>query len=39
MFEFLRHDGIPWNNNNENSAIKPFAKYREMVGYLSTRQA
>jgi hypothetical protein len=24
----LRHDGVPWNNNNAEHAIKPFAKYR-----------
>ena len=26
LFEFLRHDEIPWNNNNAENAIKPFAK-------------
>lgn len=31
LFEFLRHDGIPWNNNNAEHAVKPFAKYRLMV--------
>ena len=31
LFEFLNHDGIPWNNNNAESAIKPFAKYRRLV--------
>jgi Transposase IS66 family/RNase_H superfamily len=38
LFEFLSHDGIPWNNNNVENAIKPFAKYREMAGNLGTRQ-
>ena len=28
LFTFLRHDGVPWNNNNAEHAIKPFAKYR-----------
>jgi hypothetical protein len=28
MFTFLDHDGIPWNNNNAEHAIKRFAKYR-----------
>jgi len=37
LFEFLRHDGIPWNNNNAEAAIKSFSKYRERVGYLGTR--
>jgi hypothetical protein len=38
LFEFLRHDGIPWNNNNVENAIKPFAKYRAMAGCLGTRR-
>jgi hypothetical protein len=28
MFTFLGYDGIPWNNNNAEHAIKRFAKYR-----------
>jgi len=28
MFTFLEHDGVPWNNNNSEHAIKRFAKYR-----------
>jgi hypothetical protein len=28
MFTFLKHDGVPWNNNNAEHAIKRFAKYR-----------
>jgi hypothetical protein len=24
----LDHDGVPWNNNNAEHAIKRFAKYR-----------
>jgi predicted RecB family nuclease len=28
MFTFLDHDGVPWNNNNAEHAIKRFAKYR-----------
>jgi len=31
MFTFLDHDGIPWNNNNAEHAIKRFAKYRRMA--------
>jgi hypothetical protein len=38
LFEFLSHDGIPWNNNNAENAIKPFAKYRAMAGCLGTRR-
>jgi DNA-directed RNA polymerase subunit RPC12/RpoP len=28
MFTFLDRDGVPWNNNNAEHAIKRFAKYR-----------
>jgi hypothetical protein len=30
LFTFLDHDGVPWNNNNNNAehAIKRFVKYR-----------
>ena len=28
MFTFLDHDGVPWNNNNAEHAIKRFAKFR-----------
>ena len=31
LFTFLRHDGVPWNNNNAEHAIKEFARYREDV--------
>jgi predicted RecB family nuclease len=29
LFTFLDHDGVPWNNNNAENAIKRFAYYRE----------
>jgi hypothetical protein len=29
LFTFLSYDGIPWNNNNAEHAIKQFAYYRE----------
>ena len=29
LFTFLGHDGVPWNNNNAENAIKQFAYYRE----------
>jgi len=32
IFLFLEHDGVPWNNNNAEHAIKHFAHYRKMVG-------
>ena len=35
LFTFLRHDGVAWNNNNAENAIKRFAYYREgTVGCL-----
>jgi hypothetical protein len=29
LFTFLDHDGVPWNNNNAENAVKRFAYYRE----------
>ncbi len=31
LFVFLDHDGIPWNNNNAENAIKPFASRRKLI--------
>ncbi len=28
LFTFLDHDGVPWNNNNAEHAIKRFVKHR-----------
>ncbi len=28
LFTFLDHDGVPWNNNNAENAIKRFASRR-----------
>jgi len=36
LFEFLGHDGVPWNNNNAEYAIKQFARYREISGGVMT---
>lgn len=33
LFTFLDYDGIPWNNNNAENAIKPFAAHRRSSGY------
>src|SRR5262249_26840394 len=36
LFTFLRHDGVAWNNNAAENAIKRFAFYREgTVGCLT----
>jgi predicted RecB family nuclease len=38
LFTFIDHDGVPWNNNNAENAIKRFAYYREgTVGMLMER--
>jgi predicted RecB family nuclease len=36
LFTFLNHDGIPWNNNNAEHAIKAFARLRRAIGGLSS---
>ena len=32
LFVFLDHDGVPWNNNNAENAIKRFADRRKLIG-------
>jgi hypothetical protein len=32
MFTFLEHDGIPWNNNNAEHAVRAFTKLRNVIG-------
>lgn len=36
LFTFLSHDGVPWNNNNAEHAIKAFARLRRAIDGLST---
>jgi hypothetical protein len=36
LFTFLRYDGIPWNNNNAEHAIKAFARLRRIIVGLSS---
>jgi hypothetical protein len=31
LFTFLGHDGVPWNNNTAEHAVKQFAYYRELA--------
>lgn len=38
LFLFLNHDGIPWNNNNAEHSIKPFAKWRKKVSKSLTKK-
>ncbi|OIP89844.1 MAG: hypothetical protein AUK26_10785 [Syntrophaceae bacterium CG2_30_58_14] len=34
LFTFLEYDGVPWNNNSAEHAIKAFADFRKRIGYL-----
>lgn len=36
LFRFLEYDGIPWNNNNAEHAVKRFAILRRSLGGSST---
>jgi hypothetical protein len=38
LFTFLNYDGVPWNNNNAEHAIKAFARVRDVVGGTSTEK-
>lgn len=36
LFRFLGYDGVPWNNNNAEHAIKWFAKFRRTSNGIAT---
>jgi hypothetical protein len=38
LFVFLDHDGVPWNNNNAENAIKEFASRRRIIGGASSER-
>ena len=38
LFTFLHYDGVPWNNNNAEHAIKAFARLRDVIGGLSSKK-
>jgi hypothetical protein len=38
LFTFLSFDGIPWNNNNAEHAVKPFAALRQIIGGITTEK-
>ena len=38
LFTFLNYDGIPWNNNNAEHAVKSFALHRRNINGLYTRK-
>lgn len=38
LFTFLNYDGVPWNNNNAEHAVKAFAGLRDVIGGSSTEK-
>ena len=38
LFTFLGFDGVPWNNNNAEHAVKPFAALRHTIGGVTTEK-
>jgi len=36
LFTFLEYDGVPWNNNNAENAVKRFVFLRRLIGGSST---
>jgi Transposase IS66 family len=38
LFTFLDFDGVPWNNNNAEHAIKAFAALRRVIGGNATER-
>lgn len=38
LFTFLHYDGVPWNNNNAEHAIKAFANLRRVMAGSSTKK-
>ena len=38
LFTFLHFDGVPWNNNNAEHAVKHFATLRHTIGGVTTEK-
>ena len=38
LFVFLEHDGVPWNNNSAEHAVKTFVFLRKAIGASSTKK-
>ena len=38
LFTFLHYDGVPWNNNNAEHAIKAFARLRDVISGTSSKK-
>jgi len=36
LFTFLSYDGVPWNNNNAEHAMKAFAALRDVIEGTAT---
>ena len=36
LFTFLSYDGVPWNNNNAEHAMKAFAALRDVIEGTTT---
>jgi len=39
LFTFLKHDGVPWNNNNAEHAMKAVAKLRDVIEGSATEKS
>jgi len=31
LFTFLNYDGVPWNNNNAEHAVRAFTRWRNVI--------
>ncbi len=38
LFTFLNYNGVPWNNNNAERAIKAFARLRDVIAGTSSKK-
>jgi hypothetical protein len=38
LFTFLTHNGVPWNNNNAENAMRAFAALRTTIGGTTTEK-
>ena len=38
LFTFLSFDGVPWNKNTAEHAVKPFAALRQIIGGITTEK-
>ena len=38
LFSFLKHNNVPWNNNNAENAIRAFGELREIIKGVATEK-